>query len=126
MRRLLPGAVVLTGILSAAVWGQTPPAFEVLSIKPAQVGEQHPNGISGNRLSLGPMPLDALILYAYNLRPYQVAGAPSTASQNYVIDAKAPGEGALSLDQARLMLRTALADRFGLKVHREMRETPVY
>jgi uncharacterized protein (TIGR03435 family) len=129
MQRSIRRAVVLMAGLSnpsPAVFGQASPAFEVLSIKPAQPGESHPSGISGNRFSFGPLPLDLLIGYAYNLRPYQVAGAPPTASQNYVIDAKSPGDAALSMDQARLMLRTALADRFGLKVHREMRETSVY
>lgn len=123
MKRI-PWFVVL--IWSVAL-GQETTAFEVSSLKIAKVGAPHPNGISGNRFSLGPMPLEALLMYAYNVRPYQLFGAPaSVGSENYVIDAKAPGEGVLGLDRARIMLQTLLAERFQLKLHRETRDASVY
>jgi uncharacterized protein (TIGR03435 family) len=44
----------------------------------------------------------------------------------YDIVARAPGDSAPSIDDARAMLRTLLADRFKLRVHRETKEMQVY
>jgi uncharacterized protein (TIGR03435 family) len=44
----------------------------------------------------------------------------------YDIVARAPGESVAGIETARTMLRTLLADRLKLKVHREMKEMRVY
>ncbi|HEY1758664.1 MAG TPA: TIGR03435 family protein [Bryobacteraceae bacterium] len=44
----------------------------------------------------------------------------------FSILARAPGERVPGIDEARAMLRTLLADRFKLKVHRETKEMQVY
>jgi uncharacterized protein (TIGR03435 family) len=107
---------------------QETPSFEAASIK------LHPEPITfsseslrGATLSDTALTLRNLIEDAYRVRPDQISGGPNWLSSNhYDIIAKAAGEEALTEDRARQMLQTLLADRFQLKVHREMRETPVY
>ena len=64
---------------------------------------------------------------AYGVRPDQISGGPAwLSSDHYDIIAKSGDEGALAWDRAMQMLQSLLADRFQLKIHREMKETPVY
>jgi len=64
--------------------------------------------------------LKFLIELAYNMKKFQVLGAPSWAtSDRYVINAKAEGDA--NFDQMRPMLQSLLADRFKLTLHREQR-----
>jgi uncharacterized protein (TIGR03435 family) len=71
------------------------------------------------------LPLRSLIMQAYRLSNYQLAGAPSWIdSERFDIVAKAP-EGSKP-EQTMLMLRGLLADRFKLKVHSETRDTQIY
>jgi uncharacterized protein (TIGR03435 family) len=68
---------------------------------------------------------------AYHLRDFQlsfgnVAPEKDTSDTMYEIVARVPGEKPPSLDDAREMLQTLLAERFQLKVHHESKEMPVY
>jgi uncharacterized protein (TIGR03435 family) len=125
--------------IMAPAWGQSsPPAFEVASIKlhPPAVDmpvlknpDVNPVRISGSRVNLQMVGLKGLVMAAYNVKEYQVSGAPRWASESdsmYDIAAKTDGETAQSMDQVRLMLQTLLADRFHLKLRRESKELPVY
>jgi uncharacterized protein (TIGR03435 family) len=108
--------------------------FEAASVKPNKSGEQ---GSSirrqpGGRLTATNMPLRALITFAYQLQPFQLVGDPSwIRNENFDIVAKMegdpapvpPGQGA---DPLMLAMRTLLADRFTLAVHRETRELDIY
>jgi len=93
-----------------------------------------PVRISGSRVTFRNVGLGELLHIAYNLpannsKEYQISGLPSWAAPGgdyYDVEARAPGEGAPSVEQVRLMLQTLIADRFQLKIHRESRETPVY
>jgi uncharacterized protein (TIGR03435 family) len=78
----------------------------------------------GERFTMTNMPLGALILVAYNVTIRQLSGPIEFLSDRYDVDAKA--EHPASADQVLEMLRTLLADRFELRLHRENRETPVY
>jgi uncharacterized protein (TIGR03435 family) len=61
-----------------------------------------------------------------NVRPPKVLGGPDWVdTDRYDIVAKAPGETGLD-EMYGPMLRALLEDRFGLKVHSEIRELPVY
>jgi len=108
----------------------TPRAFEVASVRAHQgpltrIADFRP---SGPRLALEGYNAVLLILEAYGLKNYQL----SLASENlpafdyYDITAKAEGDGSPTRDEFRGMLQKLLADRFKLKIHREMREMPVY
>lgn len=146
---LAAGAILA---LSLAVFGVSTPAaqapapaaqapdpnvplyFEAASVKPNKSGEQ---GSSirrqpGGRLTATNMPLRNLITFAYQLQPFQLVGDPGwIRTETFDIVAKMegdpapvpPGQGA---DPLMLAMRTLLAERFKLTVHRETREMDIY
>ena len=66
-----------------------------------------------------------LITWAWNVKNYQVLNAPAwTTEERFEIQAT-PGHPSKT-DEHRLMLQELLKERFGLKVHHETREIPVY
>jgi uncharacterized protein (TIGR03435 family) len=70
-----------------------------------------------------------LIVEAYGVMYANIMGAPAWSrpdGDTYDITAIAPGEKAPGADAFRLMLQAMLAERFGLRLHREAREVPVY
>jgi uncharacterized protein (TIGR03435 family) len=123
IRTLLCCAVVSFG-------QSTPLAFEVASVRAHQgpLSRIADFTSSGPRLSLEGYTASLLILEAYGVNNYQLslASAKLPAYDYYDIAAKAEGGGVPTRDEFREMLKTLLADRFKLKIHREMRETPVY
>jgi uncharacterized protein (TIGR03435 family) len=114
-------------LLIAPVLAQTPPEFEVASLKP------NPSGfpgfsiipLPGGKLNANNISLKRLIAVAYSVTDFQIFGnVPWLESDRYDMEARAAGPA--SLLQLRLMLRTLLADRFKLKFHRETRELRIY
>jgi len=103
--------------------------FEVSSVRTHQGSLPASGGrvtISGNRLTIEGFGMLGLLLYAYNLKTYQIADINSLDRTVYDVTGVA-GEGATpTVDEFKSMLRNLLADRFALRVHREMRELPVY
>jgi len=131
---------IVAGILNTPARAQSKNAatlkFEVASVKANQSGgERSPFGVfAGGRFSATNTPLRALILYAYDLTPNQLEGAPGWLdSARYDIEAK-PEAGAIPpgahgravWDKTKMMLRTLLAERFHLAIRREDRELPIY
>jgi bla regulator protein BlaR1 len=122
--------IALLLVFTSCGWSQS---FEVASIRlhkiPVSTVGVH---VSGQRFTTDAMSLDNLVTYGYDLKRYQVSGVPVWADSNridcdrYDIAAKAEGDGTLKQDQAKLMVRALLADRFHLQFHREMKEVPVY
>src|SRR5580658_227100 len=126
-----------------------PPVHEVASVRshslPAQGGMRRPwspnidcgpiaqCGLAGNRFTEVASLID-LIMDAYGVRRFQVSGLPTWGDSGRdiydiaaVVPQGKPPEGATpTLDQARRMLQTLLADRFQLKLHHETKELPVY
>jgi uncharacterized protein (TIGR03435 family) len=136
--------ILLVAILQASVsLAQTQPSFEVASVRqhPIPVGMMRrpwsPNidcgpiaqcGLSGNRFNEVASLVD-LIMDAYKVKRFQISGLPSWGDSGhdvYDIAATMPEGGTPTLDQARRMLQTLLADRFQLKIHHESKELPVY
>jgi uncharacterized protein (TIGR03435 family) len=103
-------------------------AFAVASVKPA--GAQSRMGsdfrvLPGGTLRVTNLNLIFLIMQAFDVKHYQVAGAPGwVGSDEFDILAKAEGEP--SRAEVMKMLQALLAERFHLKVHRETREGNVY
>ena len=140
MRVCLLLAFLLAGIVS----GQTS-AFEVATIKPAAFpsndyfrgfatsggcGKPTPR-IEANRVALPIVTLCGLIRVAYDVQEYQIDGLPPAMSarvqENFydVMGQVAAGEP-VTPEGVRELMRTLLAERFGLRFHRETRELPVY
>jgi len=118
-------AVPLCGLFAEAL-----PSFEVASIKTFDRTGQVGHGsvaVSGPRVTFTGYTLSALILYAYDMRAYQITGGPNwVASDAYTIAAKVEGDVARENSEIRLMLRRLLAERFGVTLHRESKEAGVY
>ena len=112
-------------------WGafsqSVPPdrSFEVASVKI----QRDPHGLfivssSGPRFRCEACTIRDLIMYSYDLKNYQVAIPYS--EEKYDIVAKAEGDSVPTKAAFRQMMRSLLGERFKLKVHREMKEMPVW
>jgi uncharacterized protein (TIGR03435 family) len=133
MRRIL----TLVFLTAAAIGAQSPPAFEVASVKHDPWNGT--NGfvgirVRGDTLTAEHTCLYGLVEFAYNLRDGHLSGGPSWAqcvgllvnSDLYQVIAKTSGDPPPSMDQFRLMLQALLADRFQLKVRHIQKDLPTY
>lgn len=110
-------------------------SFEVASVKPHPWTGQGSIGVfvSGNTLHAQHVCLDDLVEFAWNLRSDQLSGGPAwthhgvlATADLYEVIAKGAGEEPLTRDKASLMLRSLLAERFGLQVKKGSKIFPVY
>ena len=112
--------------------GSKPVSFEVASVKPNNSGARTTSAqiLPGGRFTLTNYPLQTLIILAYSLQQDQLVNVPDWASsERFDINAKAEGDFTttrLAFDDARLMMRVLLAERFGLVIHEETRNLDVY
>ena len=115
--------------------------YEVASIKVAKPGPagggfrigimNAPDGFSANNVNL-----EMLLSTAYGVQNFQIMGTPDWGkSERYDIDAKmdeATAEALKKMSQddrnaaRQKMLQALLAERFGLTVHRDTKELPIY
>jgi uncharacterized protein (TIGR03435 family) len=109
------------------VHGQDP-SFEVASVKVNTSGSPisritAPNGTG--RFEATNAPVRMLILNAYGIPGFQLAGGPSWI-ESVRVDVVARAATTVSREEISRMVRSLLAERFNLAVHREQREMPVY
>ncbi len=112
---------------------QPPLAFETASVKPNKSGaEERLMRIDprGGSLTVTNMQLRELITFAYQIQRFQLEGGPDwIASDRFDIVARpereVPWTGA-GQEPLRMMLRTLLADRFKLVMHKETKELPIF
>jgi len=102
---------------------EAPAGFEVASVKPAVGGPLKVQSDPG-RLTFTSESLDVLIELAYGLREYQYQGPIWLHTTRYDIVATTPSPQPRAAQMA--MLQSLLADRFKLKIHREVKTMPVY
>jgi uncharacterized protein (TIGR03435 family) len=136
------GVVMVIGalMLSAAVRAQSTPRYDIVSIKPHapadRTGELPHFLLSGEFKSVN-VPLLGVIAFAYDvpLRGPQLSGGPAwlrTPESVFDIDAKSDSSAVTGISgdertrRLRGMLQGLLAEHFGLKLNRELREQPVY
>src|SRR5688572_7226145 len=129
MRGAMLAGVAVISALAVAVAQSPQPVFDVASVKENTSG----SGAGGiapptpGRWRITNTPLRFIVLEAFDLRDHELIGSPEwTESTAFDITATYSAEPALTRQATRAMLRTLLADRFGLKTHREMRELPMY
>ena len=129
-------AIVATGALLVGAAGQNAappaapdsPAFDSVSVKRNRSGEtrirfEMPPG----SLTAINVPLRFVIRQAYRVPEARILGGPPWLdADRFDIVARAPADAGKTSDELRAMLRIALADRFGLRLHMEDREMPVY
>lgn len=107
------------------------PVYDVASIKPSQGGK--PSGARsgpGGRLTATNTTLKTLMVFAWDVHSYEIAGGPPwldsagwdiVATPEHHVD-----PGLANIDHFREMLRSLLIDRFQLEAHRETKELSVY
>jgi uncharacterized protein (TIGR03435 family) len=133
--QLLVTALLSLGMLSIprAVHAQGPAAppqnkaFELASVKPNKSGDRS-SAIGtkpGGRFEAVNASLRSLVLSAYHLQGVQLVNAPDwIAPDRFDVMAKAVKE--ITYDEAMPMLQALLVERFGLVVHKETRDLPIF
>lgn len=133
MKRTLVECAVIVALLTPSAPAQT--AFEVAVIKPSlPMAEAIPllragklkAGVSIDkaRVDMGFVTLTDLIVAAWQVKPHQISGPDWLSMERFDIQAKLP-DGATE-EQVPQMLRTMLAERFGMRTHTESRELSAY
>src|SRR5581483_5706223 len=123
MRRL----IVCAAIGVRLFFGQTTgtPSFDAASVKVSATPDGHTSSHSGpGGVEMSNVTLRFLITRAYRIVDPEVFGPAWIDEDRYNIIAKSPA--GVPETQIPDMLRTLLAERFKLAVHREKRELPVY
>jgi uncharacterized protein (TIGR03435 family) len=122
-------AAALLGATAAALLGQAPAqqlSFDVASVKINRSADANPKQEfpGSGTLKFTDTTLEACIRWAYDVRDFQIGGAPNWLNTDrYDIFAKAaPDTGT---PQLRLMLQALLAERFKLQLRRETKALTV-
>jgi uncharacterized protein (TIGR03435 family) len=129
MKQLCAVIAAALTFVPAAGHAQEKLQFEVASVKPFSIGQT--DGpvtlgarIDGAQVRLVGLTMRDLLSSAYRVKLYQLNGPEWIQTERYDINAKLPA--GVSPERLPEMLQTLLAERFGLKVHREKKEMPVY
>ena len=119
-------ALATLGCLCAA-FAQTP-RFEVASIRERipPFSRMYVITASGPRFQCEACAVIELIMYAYDLKIYQVSFPPSFRDRETRYDVVAKADGAPTKAEFRQMVRSLLSERFKLTVHRGTKEMAVY
>jgi uncharacterized protein (TIGR03435 family) len=117
--------LMLFPLLLSSALAQTPPSFEVASVKAAAPccapGQHLPSPKAGeDRIDFRYVTLRYCIEFAFGVEDYQLSGPPWLADARFDIEAKGP-EGTRPT-QLPDMLQNLLAERFGLRIHREAKD----
>jgi uncharacterized protein (TIGR03435 family) len=125
IRSIVLAALVMTAPL---VTGQT--AFEVASVRMSPPGSNRFTSISPagtGRFTATDVTLHTLIALAFGVSSNQISGGPNWLdSEEYDVSAKPEGDGALSTEELRPLLRQLIEQRFKLATHREMKDSQGY
>jgi len=125
-------ALGLLVLASATMLAQAPGTkveFEVASVRPYAINQADSSVTLGVRMDgaqvriLG-LTMRDLVAMAYRVKLYQLNGPDWIATERYDINAKLPA-GA-SPEKMPEMVQSLLSERFGVRLHREQKEMPVY
>jgi len=123
--------LILTALMVAVAATQTPTRleFDVVSVKPAEgltAGKAASGGmkVDGAQIHMNRYSVRSLIQMAYDLRLFQVIGPDWLSALRFDIDAKLPAGATRA--QVPEMIKSMLADRFGLTFHNDSKELSVY
>ena len=145
----IAAAVVLLGSSGDELLAHSPQAaaeerrFEVASVKPglspAEIGRRAAEASASGNFAipfmgartepggrfLGNATLKQLVVYAFDVRDYQVEGGPKWLTTDY-FDVKAVAGFDATAVEMRGLVRALLAERFGFRSHTDTRQAPVY
>ena len=124
MRLRIPVAILCVSLAAADAAAQQS-TFDAASVKRrTEPGGGFMGRQPGGRFTAQGVSLQDLIVFAYRLQPYQIAGGPRWLDTDRwdVAATGAPG----APDDVLVALQRLLTDRFSLVARREMRELPIY
>jgi uncharacterized protein (TIGR03435 family) len=124
---VLVWGMLITATASSAQTAADTPAFEAASVRlnkmPGPV--RGLVGLQPGRLVATAATLRQLVESAFGVQEDRIVGAPGwAASDLFDVTATAPPD--VTIEQAQVMLQNLLAERFGLRTHRETRDLPIY
>jgi uncharacterized protein (TIGR03435 family) len=119
------GLVFLLGSLPVPAQG---PSFDVANIKPSPDGPRNKGiGPVGRRLDGMNVSVVDMLTFSYEIHRNQIIGGPPWAeSQLFDFVAQPGGQGPVSGEEWRAMLRNLLVDRFQFAFHHETRELSAF
>ena len=120
-------------LLCGLALGQAELAFDVASVKPAGplvMGQKTKSGGPGTpepgRVTFTHVPLSYLLAQAYDVWEDQVTGPAWLSDWSHAFTIVATMSPTTTPEQYRFMLQNLLAERFGVRVHRERQTRPGY
>ncbi len=106
------------------------PSFEVASVKrnpPGSTGVMSISPLGAGRFTATHVSLDVLIGLAFGVDSNRISGKLNwLSSEYYDVTAKPEGDGGLTSEQLRPLLQRLLEQRFGLAVHRQIKDVQGY
>ena len=104
------------------------PDWEVVTVRPSDPNARNDTfDVRGRHVIIGHRTVETMLRLAYGVQKSQIAGLPDWGTtEHFDADGIPTVEGQPNLKQFQAMLRKLLAERFGLVMHSEQRELPVY
>jgi uncharacterized protein (TIGR03435 family) len=104
------------------------PDWEVVTVKPRDPYTKSDYiDAHGRHVAFQNETAENLLLFGYNVQKNQIANAPDWVKMERCdVDGLADVDGEPNVAQLQALARKALAERFGLQLHREQREMPVF
>jgi uncharacterized protein (TIGR03435 family) len=104
------------------------PDWDVVTVKPSDpIHSENTFDVRGRHVIAGNRTVEMMLRMAYGIQPSQILGGPDwIRTEHFDADGFADVEGQVNLKQFQILIRKLLAERFGLVMHVEQRETSVY
>jgi uncharacterized protein (TIGR03435 family) len=127
--KLLPTLVVILMLAPSVSRAQEKAEFEVASVKPFSIAQTDAAvtlgaRIDGAQVRMVGLTMRDLLSSAYRVKLYQITGPEWMSTERYDVNAKLPA--GVTADRLPEMLQALLNERFGMRLHREKKEMPVF
>jgi uncharacterized protein (TIGR03435 family) len=121
-------AAAATAAKPATMAANADPDWEVVSVKPSDPDDKYDFfNIKGRHVVIRNESVMDILRTAYGMQKSQFVGLPDwVKTERYNVDGVADAAGTPDADQMHALMRKLLAERFGLKTHREQRQMDVY
>jgi len=104
------------------------PDWEAVTVRPTDPNtKDDPFVIVGRHLTMQNRTVENLLLLGYGVHKSEILGAPEWVhTAHFDVDGVPDAEGQPNTQQMQSLMRKLLAERFGVKLHREQRMMPVF
>jgi uncharacterized protein (TIGR03435 family) len=114
----------------AAMAKDADPDWEVVTVKArdrSDTNNAESMNMQGRQLVIANRTVEGMLAFAYGVQKVQIVGAPGwIETERWDVHGLPDVPGHPSLRQTQSLIRKLLAERFGLKLHRETKELAVY